>query len=371
MNELPLYQIVNWNDYFENNKSRQRDRCGFVCVPNKHGGQGWTAVMNCGPDDEGAKVYGTWINIIEYISRQRSPREGYLTSDGRKDGMRLCVAELARMLKISPGLVRRTLSVLCQVGWLCLLDGHAEISTVTQNVTLAVTDDDCGDGHSYGHSKRHSGGHSESNSGNNGHLEQTVTQNVTPAVTEAVTPTVTPAVTNYGLGRSNERKKERKKEPSSVSQRETGGECMNIEQTEKWISSLFGRQRAWSYEEKRLLTDLLPISKPDRALLSWAYTLPRDIEGWVLVNGQRASKPKDSVIALLREFSSEVDKWLGKRSGGVQKKHGAATEDLLSDEWASAIKKLYGPDCPVPRLKSQVAPSAREEIEAAIREETA
>jgi len=154
--------------------------------------------------------------------------------------------------------------------------------------------------------------------------------------------------------------------PSIVSQRETGRD--EFIKAKEWINSLFGRQRAWSDDELQLVTEILPIDKDDRALLSWAYTLPRDAEGWSLVDGVRANKPKSNLIGLLREFSSEIDKWRGVkgrgRSGG-KKNNGA--DELLPAEWVSAIKELYGDAVPIPRLKSQIASSAREEIEAAVK----
>jgi hypothetical protein len=88
---------------------------------------------------------------------------------------------------------------------------------------------------------------------------------------------------------------------------------MDFKELQQWMNSLFGRQRAWSYEEAEGLSRLLPISKEDRALLSWAYTLPRDSEGWPLIKGNRASKPKHSVLLLVREFGSEIDKWQSAR----------------------------------------------------------
>lgn len=141
---------------------------------------------------------------------------------------------------------------------------------------------------------------------------------------------------------------------------------MNIEQAKKWVNSLFGRQREWSYEELQLLSTLLPIDKADRALLSWAYTLPRDAEGWVLIDGARASKPKDSLVALLREFSSEIDKWRTVRSRGVKKNNGAANEPLPVD-WVKAAKNIYGPDVPLPSFVHELPQSVRSEIEAELK----
>jgi hypothetical protein len=80
-------------------------------------------------------------------------------------------------------------------------------------------------------------------------------------------------------------------------------------ETKQWLTKLFHLDRAWSHEEDEVLASLLPISREDRALLSWAYNLPRDIEGWALADGERTSKPKQSLLALLRHFPSEIDKW--------------------------------------------------------------
>ena len=152
--------------------------------------------------------------------------------------------------------------------------------------------------------------------------------------------------------------------PSTVSHGETNKDEFSL--AKKWLNSLFGRQREWSSEELQLLADLLPIDKADRALLSWAYALSRDAEGWAMIDGKRANKPKMSLVALLREFSSEIDKWLSVRSCGKRPKKDI--DETLPAEWIPLIKKLYGDDVPIPRLKRQLPLSVLSEIDAAIRE---
>jgi hypothetical protein len=133
------------------------------------------------------------------------------------------------------------------------------------------------------------------------------------------------------------------------------------------MNSLFGRQREWSYEEQSELSRLLPtIEKEDRALLSWAYTLPRDSEGWALIKGNRASKPKQSILLLVREFGSEIDKWKSMRqtfrlNGLHDRSAGPEDADLTLEQVASA-KKIYGDDVPLPQKWGQLAPSVRERI---------
>jgi len=86
--------------------------------------------------------------------------------------------------------------------------------------------------------------------------------------------------------------------PPVVPQRGTSRE--DFIKAKEWLNKLFGRKLAWSHKEDQLLSALLPITLEERTLLSWAYTLPRNAEGWVLVDGHRTSKPKRSLVALLR-----------------------------------------------------------------------
>jgi hypothetical protein len=230
-------------------------------------------------------------------------------------------------------------------------------------------------------------------------------------VTESVT--VTPESDDSQretVTRQNQIENQKKiKEPPSVPQRGTE-RGLGIDDLKAWINTLFGRQGAWSYEETQLLSELLPISKEDRGLLSWAYKLPRDNEGWALVDHKRSSKPKQNLISLLREFSSEIDKWRSVRSNHDAPLESAPTDewtpdrraaferlfstadpgpfyllgsdirrridaevkesaDRLRPEWNSMIKKIYGSDVSIPPFKSQLAPSVRDEIEAALKEE--
>jgi hypothetical protein len=125
MDQFPLYQIVDYDEHFENNKSRVRDQCSFVCVPNKHGG---TGLSNLLAEPDNLSIYGLWMLLLQLCSRQRRPRLGYLTADGKKDGRRLGAAELARTFRVSAAQIRRGLQVLVspEVGFMRLVDGEPE-----------------------------------------------------------------------------------------------------------------------------------------------------------------------------------------------------------------------------------------------------
>jgi hypothetical protein len=352
MNELPLYQIVNWNENFENNGSRKIRNCLYVCIPNKFGGHGLTAVLNSGPGIEGQAVYGTWHLIVEYCSKQRSPRDGYLTADGKKDGVRLCVAELARMFKAPAEHVRRTLQVVRSVGWLSLLDGRPE--TPADFVPVVETGAEETPGQVAGQLPADfvpADGEANSDAPNVLEEEELLTGGFHSTVGE-----------NTG-GFPAEVNKEVSKYPPTIPQ----GGLGDIEEAIKWLNTLFGRQRQWSYEERRILTEILPIEKDDRALLSWAYKLPRDDEEWALVDGKRTDKPKRSLIRLLEEFSSEVDKWRRVKGRGRLGPKKKPADEPLSSDWVGALKKLYGDDTPLPSFVNQLPESVREEVEAELK----
>src|SRR5262249_43219234 len=86
---------------------------------------------------------------------------------------------------------------------------------------------------------------------------------------------------------------------------------------------------------------LLPISPVDRKAIEWGYSRPRDSEGWAISCGERTSKPKQSVLALLSEFSSEVDKWQTvRRNGEYEDEPLKQHEPWTAERWRAA-NELY------------------------------
>jgi hypothetical protein len=146
--------------------------------------------------------------------------------------------------------------------------------------------------------------------------------------------------------------------PPTVPQR--GDKTDDFVAKTEWLNKLFCRKRDWSYEETQLLAALLPISREDRALLSWAYTLPRDSKGWALIDGVRASKPKQSLVALLREFSSEIDKWRSVRRNDHAKDN---SEKKEPQRWREFYQWKYGKEIVLPTSFWQLSGSKRDEYE--------
>jgi hypothetical protein len=113
--KVPCYQIDRWDEFFENNKSRERDACRWVAMPNRHDSMGFLKVMN---EPDGATVYGIWCLIVQLCSRQKRPRNGYMTDTGLPAGCPWSAQDLALRWHRTGTEVDRALQVLESVGWI-------------------------------------------------------------------------------------------------------------------------------------------------------------------------------------------------------------------------------------------------------------
>lgn len=114
---MNVYQVKDWDANFENNKSRERDECSFVCVPNKQHGLGFARVVG---EKDGSAIYGIWHMILGACSRQCRPRQGWLTHDGHQTGTPWTPEELSIMFRRPVAEIERALNFLSseKVGWL-------------------------------------------------------------------------------------------------------------------------------------------------------------------------------------------------------------------------------------------------------------
>lgn len=106
---MSLYQINDWGEHFENNKSKERDACRFFCVPNKQHGLGFCLITS---EPDGAAIYGIWIMIVAACSRHKKPRNGWLTQDGHQTGIPWAPEDLALQFRRPVSEINRTLEVL-------------------------------------------------------------------------------------------------------------------------------------------------------------------------------------------------------------------------------------------------------------------
>lgn len=137
-----------------------------------------------------------------------------------------------------------------------------------------------------------------------------------------------------------------------------------FEQAQSWLNELFHRKRAWSAEEMHLLSQLLPIAKEDRALLTWAYRLPRSHKFF------EHTKLKQEVTTLLREFNGEIDKIKSVRKtiglpATIEQKGPALR---VVDDWPKngreAAFAIFGEEIKFPPSYMDLPEDARKKIEA-------
>jgi hypothetical protein len=104
-------------------------------VPNKQHGLGLTLIL---AEPDGANIYGIWCLILGACSRQRRPREGWLTDDGRAAGQPWTVGTLALRWRRTTAELSRALDYLSSdsIGWIV----KAEV-TATADLTAASSPD--------------------------------------------------------------------------------------------------------------------------------------------------------------------------------------------------------------------------------------
>ncbi len=133
---MKLYRVKDWDSHFENDRSRTREKCSFVCVPNKQHGMGFSYLMR---EKDGAAMYGIWHCIIGACSQQKKPRTGLLTSNGELTGSAWGAADLSVKFRRSETEIVRALEFLSsdKVGWLeygklsdgkLLIESHREVT---------------------------------------------------------------------------------------------------------------------------------------------------------------------------------------------------------------------------------------------------
>jgi hypothetical protein len=112
-----VYHVKNWRATFENNKSKERDQCSFVCVPNKQHGMGLTYILS---QQDGAAIYGIWQLLVGALSQQKKHRDGWATDDGHQTGRAWAPSDLALRWRRPEAEISRAFDVLLsdRVSWI-------------------------------------------------------------------------------------------------------------------------------------------------------------------------------------------------------------------------------------------------------------
>lgn len=138
---MTAYQVKDWNDHFEGAKSRTYKNKSTCQMPTKHG-LGYKKIIR---HKNGPAMFGAWCAMIQVLSRQENPREGYCTDTGRADGNPYTGDDLEMMTDIPAKVFEDLLQVASRqdVGWLekCkdtagAADGYHKGSSVPLNSDL-------------------------------------------------------------------------------------------------------------------------------------------------------------------------------------------------------------------------------------------
>lgn len=109
---MKLYKIRDWNEKYENNRTRELKKLDWLPIPNKQDGDGYTLVME---HKDGAAIFGAWIACAQIASRCE-PR-GTLLRDGKKPHDS---ASISRMSRIPVKIIEAMLELVSSpdVNWL-------------------------------------------------------------------------------------------------------------------------------------------------------------------------------------------------------------------------------------------------------------
>jgi hypothetical protein len=105
-----MFKIKQWNERYENNRSRTVADLRWVPIPNSHDGEGFATIM---AHKDAAEIYTAWILMLQVASRCH-PRGSLV----RSDGTCLSVASLAIRTRAKREWFEKAIPALLQVGWI-------------------------------------------------------------------------------------------------------------------------------------------------------------------------------------------------------------------------------------------------------------
>jgi len=122
---MTTYQIRDWRDTYENNRSRAYKNCKFVCVPNNQDKEGMVRILS---EPDGVALYGIWCLILGAAS-MHVERDGWLTGNGTQDGSPWTAEYMAIRWRTDAQVVQRLLDILVSdsVGWMTVQESGSAV----------------------------------------------------------------------------------------------------------------------------------------------------------------------------------------------------------------------------------------------------
>jgi len=112
---MNVYVIKDWDEHYENNRSKEIKNPSWIPIPNKLYGDGYTMIME---QKKGAAIYGAWIALV--CIAQRCDKRGTLM---RNNGDPHDIDSISRITRIDKETIKLMIDFsLEKTKWLSLLD---------------------------------------------------------------------------------------------------------------------------------------------------------------------------------------------------------------------------------------------------------
>jgi hypothetical protein len=105
-----MLRVKDWEQHFENNRTRELKSLHWAPVPNKQDGDGYTELMD---HPNGVAHYGAWVAIV-LVASKCDPR-GTLSRDGARPHD---AASVSRITRVPADVMSEAIERLVSIGWL-------------------------------------------------------------------------------------------------------------------------------------------------------------------------------------------------------------------------------------------------------------
>lgn len=110
---MTTIRIANWDDNFENNRTRKMIQMQWIPLPNKFDGDGYTELMDM---ENGLAYFGIWVLLAEAASKCH-PRGTLVRDNGKPHDS----ASLSRMTRAPKEMFDQAIPIIADIGWIELL----------------------------------------------------------------------------------------------------------------------------------------------------------------------------------------------------------------------------------------------------------
>jgi len=132
-------RITDWDEHYENNRTREMKRMSWVPMPVKHDGDGYTELLD---HPNGAAHFGAWCALVQVAARCGT--RGTLLRDSRTTPQEGAEshnpASLARMTRIPEAVWVEVLPRLVSIGWIEGYEIPQEGAAIPQVVAMNGTE---------------------------------------------------------------------------------------------------------------------------------------------------------------------------------------------------------------------------------------